>query len=367
MMQTCGASHPADALQDAWASAPFVQMDAARRLLGAALEYGGFGQYESPFRIVAGFPGARLRAYQGERARGGAPALIVAAPFKRPYIWDLRPQVSVVRRLRERGLRVYLLEWVDDASADAAGLGLADFADRTPEAAFRAIARETGVARPLLAGHSVGGVFAAIYAALHPETVGGLLLIEAPLSLGEFGGALARAARLAPPARLLPASRGRVCGSMIDVLSVWSAPEAFYWEPALDWLASVGNARSLAILTAVRRWTLDEYALPRQLFVEISELLYREDQLSRGVLRLNGTRVDLARIQAPVLAVVNRRGRVVTAQSALDALVRGKSSVDVMTFSPERGTMFEHVAALVGRRAHAELWPRIVDWLEARS
>ncbi len=38
-------------------------------------------------------------------ARSLAPVLIVPAPFKRPYIWDLLPAVSVVRRMIERERR----------------------------------------------------------------------------------------------------------------------------------------------------------------------------------------------------------------------------------------------------------------------
>jgi polyhydroxyalkanoate synthase len=36
--------------------------------------------------------------------------LIVAAPIKRPYIWDLTPAVSAIRYCLGAGLRVYLLE-----------------------------------------------------------------------------------------------------------------------------------------------------------------------------------------------------------------------------------------------------------------
>ena len=54
----------------------------------------------------------------------GPALLILPAPFKRAYIWDLGPQVSVVRRC-SRGLRVFLLEWTPP-SLRQDGFGLVD-------------------------------------------------------------------------------------------------------------------------------------------------------------------------------------------------------------------------------------------------
>ena len=40
------------------------------------------------------------------------PLLIIAAPIKRPSIWDLAPSVSVIRNCLGHGLDVHLLEWL---------------------------------------------------------------------------------------------------------------------------------------------------------------------------------------------------------------------------------------------------------------
>ena len=45
-------------------------------------------------------PDVRLRLYE-QPASGGPALLIVPAPIKRGYIWDLLPNVSVVRRYLE--------------------------------------------------------------------------------------------------------------------------------------------------------------------------------------------------------------------------------------------------------------------------
>ena len=73
----------------------FGTMDALRRLQGNALAAVGLGPDECPSTVIASTPLWRLRDYGGHDA--ASPLLIVAAPIKRPYIWDLAPSVSAIR------------------------------------------------------------------------------------------------------------------------------------------------------------------------------------------------------------------------------------------------------------------------------
>ena len=155
----------------------FGFVDALRRAQGAALDGLGFGPTECSYQILASGPHWRLRDYAGSEA--GPCLLIVAAPIKRPYIWDLAPEVSAVRFCLNQGLRVYLLEWTPPSPGDG-NAGLAAYADKAIGEAAARLAEETGT-QPFLMGHSLGGTFAAIFGALAPETARGLVLLGAPL------------------------------------------------------------------------------------------------------------------------------------------------------------------------------------------
>jgi polyhydroxyalkanoate synthase len=242
------------------------------------------------------------------------------APFKRAYIWDLLPEVSVVRRCLRRGLQVYLLESVLPSAEDD-GLGLADYADRLPSAALDEIAAETGRTAATLAGHSIGGTFAAIFASLHPERVERVALIDAPLAFREHGGLLARTVAASPHARLIRSMLGSpVPGSVMDLLSVSAVHDAFYWQRWSDLIASLTDPRALAIHLRVERWALDEFPLPGQLFEDVLELLYREDRFLRGTLTIVGQKTGIECLRAPVLAVINPASRVVPPSSILTEL-----------------------------------------------
>ena len=81
-------------------------IDTLRQLQGDGLGRLGLGPTECRYQIVAASARWRLRAYAG--ATAGPSLLIVAAPIKRPYIWDLADRVSVVRHCLRHRLRVYL-------------------------------------------------------------------------------------------------------------------------------------------------------------------------------------------------------------------------------------------------------------------
>src|SRR3546814_4538896 len=65
-----------------------------------------------PSRLAFSRPGVTLRAYS-DGSGAGPVLLIVSAPIKRAYIWDLVPWASAVRRCIDSGLRVYLMEWAE--------------------------------------------------------------------------------------------------------------------------------------------------------------------------------------------------------------------------------------------------------------
>jgi polyhydroxyalkanoate synthase len=274
------------------------------------------------------------------------------------------PEVSVVRCCLHRGFRVYLLDWLVPTKSED-GFGLAEYADRLPCSAIEAIERETGLSAPILAGHSLGGTFATIFATLHPERIGGLLLVDAPLAFGADGGPFAAAARASPHARIIRELVGSpVPGSVINALSVAAAPDAFQLQRVADLAASLLDPKALAIHVRVERWTYDEFPMPGQLFEDTVEQLYRKDRFRSGTLQVGEQQTGLSKLQCRVLAVVNPIGRVVPPRSVLTGLDAASNvSVNVLEYKEDRGPMLQHLGPLVAPLSHEQLWPKILDWI----
>lgn len=340
--------------------------DELRRTAGAFLDAIGLGPVETTSRIARQQRGFRLKAYQ-EPAR--APALlIIPAPIKRAYIWDLLPELSVVAQCRARDFQTYLLEWIPPTAADDE-FGLAEYADAFILAALDTVCAETGQDKVTLAGHSLGGTFAAIFAASHPEQMQALVLVEAPLAFGERQGPLERAASLMPAPHSVRAAVGSpVPGSYLNLISVAAAPRAFVWQPWSDLPASMVSRQRAAVHARIIRWTLDEFPLPGRLFEETVELLYRQDQFRRGELRIGRSTVSATALRGPVLAVVNPHGDVIPPDSCLavlDAIPDDNKRIHY--YQEEAGPALQHVGPLVGPDAHKHLWPDILNWVSTQA
>lgn len=340
----------------------YAAMDGLRQAQAMALGALGFGSAECRYRILARGPHWRLRRYEG--AGTGVPLLLAPAPIKRPYVWDLCPEVSVIRRCLSHRRRVYLIEWASasDSTGDA---GLDTYADHAIAAAVAAVIDDTGGAKPFLIGHSLGGTLATVFAALNPGSLRGLVLLGAPLCF-EPGASPFRDAvvRLAPPGL---AEAGSVPGSLLSLLSAVASPATFVWSRLADAAFGIADPGALGIQARVERWTLDEMALPGRLVHELLHWLYRENRLCRGTLVVGGKAVRLSNLQLPMLVIIDTADEIAP-PAAVTPLVEavGHRDLRLIEYPGEGGVGLQHLALLVGRQAHAQIWPQIMKWMDAR-
>lgn len=331
----------------------FAQLDEMRRAQGRLLDAAGVRPRETAYRVVHRRPGLMLRQYES-RAEDGTPLVIVPAPIKRPYIWDVAPDVSAVRRCLATGARVFLADW-QSAPPES---GLEEYADRMLTECLDA----AGGAPAILVGHSLGGLFAAIFASLYRERVRGLVLLASPLHFGPEAAAFhAMVAGVEP--RELPDA---LPGSSLGTASFKAAPASFGAERWMDALLSLADPAGMRLHALVERWMLDEFALPRRLAAELV-LMVREDRFLRGRLVLGGRSALPSQVRAPLLGVVDPRCRVVPPAAVLP-FFEAVASRDrtLLPYEPDVGVALQHVGPLVSRRAHASLWPRVVRWIAAR-
>jgi polyhydroxyalkanoate synthase len=336
-------------------------LDEARRAQGLWLDALGFGPAETPSRRVLRAPGLTLKAYC-EPSRPGPALLLVPAPIKRAYIWDLAPGASAVEQCLRHGARPYLAQWEQPADA----IGLADYGERLLLACADAIRAETGQSRIFLAAHSLGGLFAAVFAALHPERVAGLVLLATPLHFefspqaGALGPVMAALAR----SHLLDAAPGNVPGSFLSAASFLASPATFGAERFADWLRSWPDPRALGNHLRVERWTLDEQPIARCLARELVAQLYSADAFVRGTLELGQCRAAARDVAAPLLVVADRRCPIVPPQAVLPFMeVAGAADKTLVWYEGDTGVALRHLGPLIGAGALRELWPRILSWI----
>ena len=354
-----GRTVPMGTTTNEWHHAQFGWTDVLRRAQGDAFGALGLGPNECPYRIVASGSHWRLRDYADDDA---SPALlIVAAPIKRPYIWDLAPSVSAIRYCLRRHIQVHLFQWMP-VSHDSASNGLDEYTKAICECVAKISGEAPGV-KPFLIGHSLGGTLAAIFAGSAPESLRGLVLLGAPLcfepGVSQFRDALVS---------LVPSTLSETQpspGSLLSHMSALASPGTFIWSRLMDAAFSITDYHALDIHARVERWALDEIPLPGKLVHQILDWLYRENRFCRGVLKVDKTLVGPFSLSIPTLAVVNTADEVAPLASIkrfTDAI--SARNVRIIEYPGEVGVCLQHLGILVGRQAHAGVWPEIISWFD---
>ncbi|OON62766.1 alpha/beta hydrolase [Massilia sp. KIM] len=341
-------------------------MDRSRQARGKMLERAGYGPQQTPSTVLHSETGLNVRRYEGAQPDGPA-VLLVPAPIKRSYIWDLAPQVSVVQRWLQRGYQVYLAEWVP-VPEDKDHFGLDDYGHYLLGVCREVMAQDSGQRQAVIAGHSLGGILAAIYSAMHPEHLRATVLLESPLHVDPESCCFHKLIRQVPHARAIAETYRQVPGMFLNMMSAMAEPQAFQLERMVDRFLSMANPQALANHMRVERWSHDEFPLPGRLFTEIVEDLYRKDAFMRGALDIDGRKIGPADLRQPLACVADPRSKVIP----LDAMVAfhdaaGSARKLLLHYEGDVGVNLQHVGVLVGHSAHARIWPAIFDWLDREA
>jgi polyhydroxyalkanoate synthase len=292
--------------------------------------------------------------------RQGAPVLLVYSLINRTYILDLMAGFSFVQHLLDQGLDVFVFEWREEERTDS-DVELDEFVDELIDGCVDSIRGVTGADTVSLLGHCMGGPFAALYTALHPDKVDRLMGLTAPFTANEGGVVAMWTDRELFAVDAIVDRLGYVPGKTIRHTFIAFKPylEVMRWKMFLE---NVGNEQVMGLFNAVDKWTNDTVDVPGEVFRQLMVEIYREDRLRRGETRIHDTAVDLGTISCPVLSLAADKDWIVSPASArvLNDLVSSKDNrYEVMPGG--------HVSMLVDPR-NTEWWSTISDFfLESKG
>lgn len=289
------------------------------------------------------------------------PVLIVYALINRPYILDLRPESSLVRRLVENGYDVFLLDWGVPAWEDRETTLDELVGEHLPRAAARMRRAGAGDDYTLM-GYCMGGTMATMHAALRPEGLRNLIALTTPVDFSQAGIHALWTDPRHLDVRALVAALGNVPASLIDLGNKLLRPVANYVGVRETMLERIAAGRDMASWNAMNTWVNDGVPFPGAAFVQWIEDHYQGNRLMRDDLALAGRPVLLEAIEMPLLAIAGAHDHLVPPAMARP-LVERVSSDDTEYIEIPAG----HVGMLVGSGARTTLWPHLVRWLDARS
>ncbi|GAB6862744.1 class III poly(R)-hydroxyalkanoic acid synthase subunit PhaC [Haloplanus litoreus] len=355
---------PLDAQRDLWerAAADATSVGAVPDGLEtmAEVEVG-----ETPSEVVYRENKLELHHYEPlvpEEERHDVPLLFVYALINRPYILDLQPNRSVIRRMLEAGFDVYMIDWGEPSDLDTS-LSLHDYVNRYIDNCVDEVRERSGQDSINILGYCMGGTMSVMYAALHPEKVRNLGLMAAGLCFDGTGGILEMWGDedfFSPGA--ITETFGNVPAEFLDVGFALMDPVHNYITKYGNLYDNIEDDDFVENFARMERWLNDPIDVAGVAYREFLEDVYQGNKLYRNELELNGERVDLDDITMPVLQVIGEYDHLIPPEASKPFNEKVASDdTEIMEFSTG------HIGLSVSSSTHEHLWPDVAEWFAERS
>jgi polyhydroxyalkanoate synthase len=288
------------------------------------------------------------------------PVLITYALINRQYMLDLQPDRSIIRKLLEGGVDVYMIDWGYPTHMDRY-LTLDDYINGYMNNVVDFVRKKTGSPKVTMMGICQGGTFSAIYTALHQEKVKNLVTVVAPIDFDTQDGLLNVWAHHEDIDKLVD-TFGIIPGDFMNMGFLLLNPFRLMFAKYVNFLENIDEKDFVSNFIRMEKWIFDSPGQAGEAFRQFLKDLYQKNLLVKGELKIGDRKVNLKDITVPLLNVFAEYDHLVP-PACSRGLVDMVSSVDKKTASYPVG----HIGIFVSSRSQKEVAPGIAEWLRSRS
>ena len=319
-------------------------------------------QVYAPREIVYQWGKERLYRYEAVGKVRPTPVLIVPPLGVRPTIFDLRPGHSLIGRLVEAGLDVFLLD-LGVPDKEELQKSVLDYATTTMPRTVKRVRQIAGDRDVSLVGWSLGGVFNYLYAAWgkRDKYVANLVTLGSPVDF----------ARMFPFNIMAKLGQG-VLDAFIDTIGNLPPILLNNGFKMISPMGSLTRTINLAFnywdreyvagYETISQWSGGFLPYPAESFRQFAVDFMASDKLKLGDLAVDGIQINLKNIDCPILAFAGTADKI-TPPDSVNAIDRLTSSGDVTAAHVPLG----HIGLVAGSQAPQYVWGPMADWLLARS
>jgi polyhydroxyalkanoate synthase len=299
--------------------------------------------------------------------RHPVPILLIPPLMVRPYVYDLRPEHSMVRALRNAGFDVFVVDFGIPDGADE-GLRLDDYVlDFVPSCVDAAI-EASGRPEITLAGYCMGGIFALLHVATFDDArVKNIVTIGAPVNFEKMG-VLTVAMRMGMPFFDSVVDRmGNVSGKLSSTgFKLLSGTKAI--TKYVDLVANLYDEEYVRGFDAIDTWLSEMIPYPKEAFRQMVKEVVHGNKMLKNELAFRDPKTgverksDLSRVKVPLLAFAGKTDNVATPAStaAILELVPSKDK----TYKVVPGG---HIGVVAGSAAPGAVWTPMIEWLRQKN
>ncbi len=298
------------------------------------------------------------------------PVLIVYGLIGRYTMIDLQEDRSLVKNLLARGVDLYVVDWGYPTRADQF-LNFDDYVNDYLDECVNTICNQRGIDSLNVFGICEGGVFSTMYAARYPEKVSNLVVSITPIDFAAdredddpgrgFINLWTRNLSSQDIERMIDVN-GNLSGEVMGAVFQALTPVRSMTKYSLGLADMAADNNKLLNFLRMEKWLADRPHHPGAAAKQWLINLYQENQLVNGEFVLGGEKVDLSKINMPVLNVFAEKDHIIPPPYS-KALGKHVGSEDYTELPLNGG----HVGIYVSSKLQNLVSGSIFEWLSARQ
>jgi polyhydroxyalkanoate synthase len=288
------------------------------------------------------------------------PVLVTYALVNKQYMMDLQPDRSMVKKLLEQGIDLYMIDWGYPSRMDKF-VTLSDYINGYMDRCVDFVRQRTGSDKVTLLGVCQGGTFSIIYTALHQEKIQNLVCVVTPFDFDTEDGLLNIWARSMDIDKMVEVM-GNVSGDFMNIGYLMLNPFRLMFAKYVDFMDHVDNPDFVSNFIRMEKWIFDSPDQAGETIRDFVKLFYQQNLLAKGQFELDGKRVDPKKITGPVLNIYAQYDHLVPPASS-KPLLEAVGSQDKEEICLPSG----HIGIFVSSKSQQLLCPNMAKWLSQRS
>lgn len=291
-------------------------------------------------------------------AKCKTPVLVSFAMLNRHDVLDLQNDRSLMKKLLDEGLDIYIMDWGYPTKADRYET-MEDYIDGYMNDAVDFVRKSNKVDKIHKMGICQGGTYSMIYASLYPEKLKSLTTYVAPFDFSTNSCMLYTWTKYIDVDTMVD-SIGTIPGEMIDS-SFGMLKPSMNISKYLGILDSLDDKKKMQNFLRMEKWKGDLPAIPGEMYRKYIKDLFRDNKLIKGELELGGRTVDLKKMTVPFLNVYATDDNIIPNESTLP-IMKAIGAKDKKEYPFPGG----HIGVFVGGRSQKELGPAVAEWIIER-
>jgi polyhydroxyalkanoate synthase len=287
------------------------------------------------------------------------PVLVSFAMLNRHDVLDLQQDRSLMKKLLDEGLDIYIMDWGYPTRADK-NLTMEDYIDGYMNDAIDFVRRTHKVKKIHKMGICQAGTYSMIYASLNPEKLQSLTTYVAPFDFTTDRCMLFQWTKYIDVDAMVD-TMGVIPGEMLDQAFGLLKP-SMNISKYLGIIDSLEDKEKVLNFLRMEHWKNDLPAITGEMYRKYIKDLFRDNKLIKGEMTLGGRVVDLKKMTVPYLNVYATEDTIIPNESTLP-IMDAIGSKDKKLYPFPGG----HIGVFVGSRSQKELGPAVAKWVIEHS